>query len=194
MRDTPPPPPLPPPSGGTGLTAGTPETPEGLLARLAALGIEAPTVRHPPLFTVEQSKALRGDLPGGHSKNLFLRPVKGGGPHLLVVLEEDRTVSVNALARRLGAGRVSFADAPALMAHLGVEPGAVTPFGLVNAVPGAVRVAIDRALTDGFERVHFHPLTNAATTAIRPADLLRFLRHLGHAPEILDLDHDPAAG
>jgi len=163
-----------------------PETPEGLLARLAGLGIETRTVRHPPLFTVEQSKALRGELPGGHSKNLFLRPAKGEGPFLLVVLEEDRKVSVNALARALGAGRVSFADAAALMAQLGVEPGAVTPFGMVNAEPGAVRIAIDRALAEAPGLVHFHPLTNAATTAIRPADLIRFLRHLGHAPEIFD--------
>jgi Ala-tRNA(Pro) deacylase len=160
------------------------ETQEGLLARLAALGIEARTVSHPPVFTVEQSKALRPDLPGGHSKNLFLRPAKGEGAFLLAVLEEDRRVSVNALARAIGAPKVSFADAAALLHHLGVEPGSVTPFGLVNAAPGAVRVVFDQALMEAFDWVNFHPLTNAMTTAIRPADLLRFLRHLGHAPEV----------
>lgn len=163
------------------------ETPEGLLARLAALGIEARTVSHPAVFTVEQSKALRPHLPGGHSKNLFLRPAKGEGPFLLAVLEEDRRVSVNALARAVAAPKVSFAEAEALRLHLGVEPGSVTPFGLVNAASGAVRIVFDRDLMEGFEWVNFHPLTNAMTTAIRPADLLRFLRHLGHAPEVVEV-------
>ncbi|WP_372621982.1 prolyl-tRNA synthetase associated domain-containing protein [Falsiroseomonas sp.] len=163
-----------------------PETPEALLARLDALGIAHRTVTHPPVFTVEQSKALRPDLPGGHSKNLFLKPQKGDGPFLLAVLEEDRRVSVNALGRSLGLPRVGFGSAEELMAQLGVEPGSVTPFGMVNARPGAVRVVFDRELMQGFEWVNFHPLTNAMTTAIRPADLLRFLRELGHAPELAE--------
>lgn len=163
-----------------------PETPHGLLARLDALGIEHRTVSHPPVFTVEQSKALRPDLPGGHSKNLFLKPQKSDGPFLLAVLEEDRRVSVNALARSLGTPRVGFGSAEELMAQLGVEPGSVTPFGLVNTRPGAVRPAFDRHLMTAFDWVNFHPLTNAMTTAIRPADLLRFLEGLGHAPELVD--------
>ena len=163
-----------------------PETPEGLLARLAAMGIEARTTRHPPVFTVAESQALRGQLAGGHSKNLFLKPKTG--PFLLAVLEEERQVSVNALARAAGAPRVSFGSAEELMTQLGVEPGSVTPFGLVNAAPGAVRAVFDRRLMEGFAWVNFHPLTNAATTTIRPADLLRFLRALGHAPEVLDLE------
>ncbi len=169
------------------------ETPDGLLARLAALGIEAPTHHHAPVFTVAESQALRGSLPGGHSKNLFLKPKSG--PFLLAVLEEDRQVSVNALGRAAGVGRVSFGNAEELLAQLGVIPGAVTPFGMVNAAPGAVRIVFDQKLMTAYEWVHFHPLTNAASTAIRPADLLRFLRELGHAPELLDLDAlAPAAG
>jgi Ala-tRNA(Pro) deacylase len=163
-----------------------PDTSESLLARLDALGIEHRTVSHPPVFTVEQSKALRPELPGGHSKNLFLKPVKGDGPFILAVLEEDRRVSVNALARAIGASRVAFGGAEDLMAQLGVEPGSVTPFGLVNARPGAVRPVFDRHLMEGFGWVNFHPLTNAMTTAIRPGDLLRFLRHLGHDPEVAE--------
>jgi len=169
-----------------------PETPEGLLARLAAMGIEAPTVNHPPVFTVAESRALRGRLEGGHSKNLFLQP--RSGPFLLAVLEEERQISVNALGRAAGAGRVSFGSAEALMEQLGVAPGSVTPFGLVNAAPGAVRVVFDRHLMEDYAWVNFHPLTNAATTTIRPGDLLRFLRSLGHAPEILDLDAAGLAG
>lgn len=163
-----------------------PETPEGLLARLDAMGIEARTTHHPPVFTVAESQALRGRLEGGHSKNLFLKPKTG--PFLLAVLEEERQVGVNALVRAAGAPRASFGSAEDLMAQLGVAPGSVTPFGMVNARPGAVRVVFDRHLMEDFAWVNFHPLTNTATTTIRPADLLRFLRALGHAPEVLDLD------
>jgi Ala-tRNA(Pro) deacylase len=138
------------------------------------------------VFTVEQSRALRPEMPGGHAKSLFLVPRKAPGASLLIVLEESRTVSVNALARAVGAPRVSFGGTAELMAQLGVEPGSVTPFGLVNAGPGAVRVAFDRALMENHDWVHFHPLTNTMTTAIRPADLLRFLRHLGHEPQLFD--------
>jgi Ala-tRNA(Pro) deacylase len=163
------------------------ETPASLLARLEALGIEARTVRHAAVFTVEQSKALRPDLPGGHVKNLFLKPERAPGPFLLAVIEEDRPVKVNALVRSLGAPRSVFADAESLRAQLGVEPGSVTPFGMVNAAPGAVRVVFDRQLMQGFEWINVHPLTNTMTTAIRPSDLLRLLRDLGHAPELVDL-------
>lgn len=163
------------------------ETPESLLARLAAAGIEARTVTHPPVFTVEESKALRPALPGGHVKNLFLKPEKAPGPYLLAVLEEDRQVKVNALVRGLGLPRSVFAEAEALRAQLGVEPGSVTPLGLVNAAPGAVRAVFDRHLMEDFDWINVHPLTNRMTTAIRPDALLRFLRDLGHAPELIDL-------
>lgn len=167
------------------------QTPDDLLRRLAALGIETRTVRHAPVFTVAESQALRlnlpRDTPSGHVRNLFLKPEKLPGPFLLAVLEEDRLVRVNALVRSLGAPRSVFADADSLRAQLGVEPGSVTPFGLVNAVPGAVRAVFDRALIEGFDWISIHPLTNTMTTAIRPPDLLRFLRNLGHAPELVDL-------
>jgi Ala-tRNA(Pro) deacylase len=166
-----------------------PRSPAELLALLAGLGIAAETVEHPPLFTVAESKALRGALPGAHAKNLFLRP-KQPGPYLLVVLEEDRQVSINALLRALGMPRGRFATAGELWAELGVRPGSVTPFGMVNAQPGRVRIAIDATLMEA-GRVHFHPLVNTATTTLAPAGLWRFLEALGHAPERLAL---PAAG
>lgn len=162
------------------------ETPEGLLARLEAAGIAARTVRHAAVFTVAESQALRGELPGAHSKNLFLREGKTG-QLCLAVLEEARQVSVNALARAAGWGKVSMADAAALQETLGVTPGSVTPFGLVNARPGQVRVALDAALTESDGLVWFHPLVNTASTGILPADLLRFLRSLGHEVTILQL-------
>lgn len=161
---------------------------EALLARLAALGIAARTVAHPPLFTVEESRALRGDLPGAHSKNLFLRPAKGEGPFCLAVLEEGRRVSVNALARVAGWGRVAMAAPEDLRATLGVEPGSVTPFGLVHAAPGSVRLGLDRALAEASGLVWFHPLVNTASTGLTSRDFLRFLEAVGHPPHILDLD------
>ncbi|BDG70552.1 prolyl-tRNA synthetase associated domain-containing protein [Roseomonas fluvialis] len=163
------------------------ETPEGLLARLAAAGIAAETHHHPPVFTVAESRALRGSLPGGHTKNLFLRPAKGEGPFLLATLEEERQVSVNALARLAEAGKVTMASAEELVATLGVPPGSVTPLGLVNAAPGAVRFVMDRHLLEGFDRIWVHPLTNAASTGMAPGDLLRFLAGCGHEARLLDL-------
>lgn len=165
-----------------------PETPEGLLARLDAAGIPAETRRHPPVFTVAESRDLRGELPGGHTKNLFLRPAKGEGPYLLATLEEERQVSINALGRLAGAGKVSMASAEELQAVLGVPPGSVTPFGLVNAAPGAVRFVMDRHLAEGFDRIWVHPLTNASSTGLAPGDLLRFLAGLGHPATLLDFD------
>ena len=164
-----------------------PESPEGLLARLAAAGIAAETRHHPPVFTVAESQDLRGELPGGHTKNLFLKPAKGDGPFLLATLKEDRQVSINALARLAGGGKVSMASAEDLVATLGVTPGSVTPFGLVNAAPGSVRFVMDRSLAEGFDRIWVHPLTNAASTGLAPADLLRFLGGFGHEVMLLDL-------
>lgn len=186
----------------TAPTAAAPAAPpydaEALLAALTRAGVAARTVRHPPLRTVAESKALRGDLgPGTHVKNLFLRrdpksvAADGGPPFLLAVLGEDRALSVNALARRLGAGRVSMAGEADLWRVLGVRPGAVTPLGLFNARPGEVRAAFDAAALAGPGPVHVHPLTNEATTALDPADLLRLLRGLGHAVEVVDLDAAP---
>ncbi len=167
------------------------ETPETLLARLTALGIAARTTQHAAAFTVAESQALRGQLPGGHAKNLFLKPKTGA--FLLAVVQEDRQVSVNALGRVARVGRVSFGTAEDLLAQLGVTPGSVTPFGLVNAAPGAVQVVFDRGLMQDHEWVNFHPLVNTATTTLRPADLLRFLESLGHRPVLLDLDSAPGA-
>ena len=164
--------------------AAPPTTPEQLLARLGELGIACRTVSHPPVFTVEEAKALRGSLPGGHVKNLFLRDKKGA--MWLVVAEEDRRIDLKALAARIGAGKVSFASAERLMAHLGVVPGAVTPFGLINDRGQEVRVVIDAGLL-AHDPVNVHPLTNDRTTAIAPQDLLRFIAACGHQAQVMEL-------
>jgi Ala-tRNA(Pro) deacylase len=168
-----------------------PMTPEALLARLAAEGIAARTVEHPPLFTVEDSKSLRGELPGGHTKNLFLRNKKG--QMWLVTSLEDRPLDLKKLGELLGAGRLSFGSAERLMRHLGVLPGAVTPLAVVNDTGGAVTLVLDAGLLEA-DPVNVHPLTNARTTALAPGDLVRFLEGAGHAPQVVDLGRAERTG
>jgi Ala-tRNA(Pro) deacylase len=159
-------------------------TPEDLFARLEALGIAYTTHEHPPLFTVDQSKAIRGELPGAHCKNLFLRDKKGR--MWLVVTFEDRAIDLKALGLVLGGVRLSFGSADRLMRVLGVTPGAVTPFALINDGNHLVTVILDREMLQS-DLLNYHPLSNAMTTAVTPADLLSFIRDCGHEPEVRDL-------
>ena len=161
---------------------------EELFRRLDALDIETVSHRHPPLFTVEESKALRGDLPGGHTKSLFLKDKKG--PLYLVVVLEDRRVDLKWLRTALGARNLSFGRPELLGEVLGVSPGAVTPFALIHDTEGRISVVLDRAML-AHDPLNYHPLDNRATTAIAPADLLRFIRSCGHTPRIVDFDADP---
>jgi Ala-tRNA(Pro) deacylase len=159
-----------------------PVTPEQLFAALDALGIAHPTVKHPPLFTVEQSRALRGQIAGGHTKNLFLRDKKNA--LYLVVAEENAEIELKSLHRRLGAsGRFSFGSADLLREVLGVAPGAVTPFGAINDTDGRVVVVLDSALME-HDLINCHPLVNTMTTSIKRNDLLKFLESTGHSPRI----------
>jgi len=160
-------------------------TPEDLMARLEALGIETETHSHPPLFTVEDSKALRGELPGGHCKSLFLKDKKG--TLFLVVTLEDRTVDLKWLRGRLGVKTLSFGRPELLMEVLGVIPGAVTPFAVINDTQARVAVHLDRAMLNRAP-LNYHPLTNEATTAIAPSDLVAFLEASGHPPRVIDFD------
>jgi len=165
--------------------ASLPTSPEALLQRLDALGIATRTVEHAPVFTVEEAKALRGTLPGGHIKNLFLRNKKE--EMWLVVVEEDRRIDLKALGEKLGAGKLSFGSPDRLMRHLGVLPGAVTPFAVINDKERAVRLVFDQALL-GFDPLNCHPLVNTRTTALSPAGLVKFLEAEGHPPLLLDFD------
>lgn len=169
----------------TGAAARPPATPDDLFARLDALGIAAATTEHEAVFTVEESRHLRGLIPGGHVKNLFLRNKKGR--QWLVVCEEERAVDLKALGTLLGAGRLSFGSPERLRAALGVEPGSVTPFAVINDPDGAVETVIDAHLMS-FETINAHPLVNTMTTSIARDDLLRFMEACGHTPRILDLD------
>lgn len=159
-------------------------TPEELLVRLAALGLRAPTIRHRPVFTVEESKRERGQLPGGHCKSLFLRDRKER--MFLVVALEDRRIDLKKLSDVIGAGRLSFGSADRLMRVLGVIPGSVTPFALINDRQRQVDVVLDADMMK-LDPLHYHPLSNDMTTAIAPGDLLAFIAACGHQPRILDL-------
>jgi Ala-tRNA(Pro) deacylase len=159
-----------------------------LFACLNHLGIKTTTTEHPPLFTVEQSRLLRGDIPGGHTKNLFLKDKKNGV--FLAVVAEDAEIDMKSLHRRIGSGRLSFGRPELLMELLGVLPGAVTPFGVINDVAGRVSVILEKGLMR-HERLNFHPLDNTATMTIRRDDLIAFLRHTGHEPRIMPLTDGP---
>ena len=159
-----------------------PKTPDELFAALDGLGIAHTTVKHPPLFTVEQSRTLRGQVPGGHTKNLFLRDKKGA--LYLVVALEDAEIALKGLHRLLGAtGRFSFGSADLLREVLGVAPGSVTPFAVINDTEGRVTVVLDAAMME-HALLNYHPLLNTMTTSIGRDDLVRFLDWTGHPPRI----------
>lgn len=160
----------------------------GLFTRLRRLGIAFENREHAPLRTVEESRALRGSIPGAHVKNLFLRDKKRR--FFLVTVGEERKVDLKELRHVIGArGNLSFGDRDALRERLGVAPGAVTPFAVANDPGNRVTMVLERALA-GAGRVSAHPLRNDMTTTVAAADLLRFLEAEGHPPLLVDL---PAA-
>jgi Ala-tRNA(Pro) deacylase len=169
-----------------------PATPADLTAALARLGIAVTTVEHAAVFTVAEARALRGAIPGAHTKNLFLVDKKGA--LFLVTAEEEAAIDLKRLHRLIGAsGRLSFGKPELLMAALGVPPGAVTPFAAINDLERRVSVVLDAALLAA-GAVNAHPLVNTATTTIAAPDLLVFLRSTGHEPQILALAGAPSVG
>jgi Ala-tRNA(Pro) deacylase len=159
-----------------------PYSPAELFAYLDNLGIAHATVTHPPVFTVEEGRDLRGTIPGGHTKNLFLRDKKGV-PYL-VVAGEAAAIELRALHRVLGAtGRFSFGSAELMHELLGVTPGSVTPFAVINDSARRVTVVLDAALM-AHAVLNFHPLVNTGTTTISRDGLLKFLDATGHPPRI----------
>ncbi|AXS38799.1 prolyl-tRNA synthetase associated domain-containing protein [Breoghania sp. L-A4] len=154
-----------------------------LMQRFDALGIATSTLEHPPVFTVEESSGLERDLPGGHTKNLFLKDKKGG--LFLVVTLNDARVDLKTIHEKIGAhGRVTFGKPELLMEVLGVKPGSVTPFALINDTGQQVTAIFDAAMM-AHEVLNYHPLSNDATTSIARDDLLRFARSCGHEPRIV---------
>ena len=161
-----------------------PATRKDLLDRLASLGIGSTTLDHPAVFTVAESTEVEKQLPGGHTKNLFLKCKKGN--IYLVVALNDAAIDLKSLHKRIDAGRLSFGSAGLLEELLGVKPGSVTPFALINDTRQRVTVILDEMMMR-HDFLNYHPLENTATTNIARDDLLRFIRSTGHEPEVMTL-------
>lgn len=157
-----------------------------LFERLASIGIAAPTVPYPAHETVEEGKRLRGDMAGTFTKNLLLRDKKGR--LFLFSIHEDRALDLKTLHHHVGAnGRLGFAPAEHMVELLGVQPGALTPLGLINDTAGVITAIVHACLLDA-EQVNFHPLVNTESTGLRPADLLSFIRSCDREPLLVDFD------
>lgn len=169
------------------MTATRAATREELLTLFERLGLSVATFEHEAVFTVAQSEGVKDHMPGGHTKNLFLKDKKGA-LILISALAETR-IALKHLHKALGCGRLSFGSAALLEETLGVTPGSVTAFALINDRQGRVRFIIDAALI-AHDPINFHPLENTATTAISPDDFMIFARACGHEPEVFDFSED----
>lgn len=161
-----------------------PTSPEALMERLTALGIPFTLYEHAAVFTVEESKKIDGLIPGCHTRNMFLKDKKGG--MALVTLRHDTKVDLNKLAALIGLGRVSFGSPERLWDHLGVRPGSVTPFAIVNDVGHEVTLVLEEGMMRE-EIVNYHPLINTMTIGLTPDKLLEFLTKINVVPRIIDL-------
>ena len=160
-----------------------PTTPESLIGKLESLNVVFTSHHHPPLRTVEDSKGYRGNMPGMHVKNLYLRDKKKR--NYLIVAEEDRVIDLKSLHTIIGSDRLSFGSADRLFEMLGVRPGAVSPFTLINDPEHQVSLSIDAELMMA-ERLYFHPLVNDMTLGVTPEGLSRFLAATGHQPQLIN--------
>jgi Ala-tRNA(Pro) deacylase len=161
-----------------------PATRADLLAKLGSLGIKTETRDHAAVFTVEEAQHLRGEIPGGHCKNLFLKD-KNDELWLVVCLEDAR-IDLKTLPEKIGSGRISFGKPELLREVLGIEPGSVTPFAVINDTSARVKVILDATMM-GEPLLNYHPLENTATTSIASADLVAFLTALNHPPRIVQV-------
>jgi Ala-tRNA(Pro) deacylase len=161
-----------------------PASREDLFTLLSASGIAVSTRDHPAVFTVAESTHIHDEIPGGHTKNLFLKDKKGA--IFLVVALHDAQIDLKTIHQKIGAqGRVSFGKPDLLMEVLGVQPGSVTPFALINDREGRrVTVVFDAAMME-VDPLNFHPLENTATTTIASEGLIAFARACGHEPRIV---------
>ena len=155
-----------------------------LYADLQALSIPYDVVEHPAVFTVEESRAVDGDIPGAHTKNLFLKDA--GGRFWLVTVPAALRADLKALPAAMGAKRVSFGKGEDMERLIGVTPGSVTPLAAIADADGAVTIVLDASLAAA-DRVNCHPLRNTATLGLSGADLVRALTHWGHPPVIIDV-------
>ena len=154
-----------------------------LLALFDSIGVVAETLDHPAVFTVGEGEDIKAVRPGAHTKNLFLKDARE--QLWLISAEGHATIDLKRLHLVIGSGRLSFGKQELMMATLGVSPGSVTAFGLINDVDHRVRFVLDRTLAQA-ELVNFHPLTNTATTTVSGEGFRRFLAALGVTPLVVD--------
>lgn len=164
-------------------SAPLPTSPEQLMARLKDLGIEFDLHHHEAVYTVAEAEAVDRDITGTHCRNLFLRDKKKN--NFLVVLPNDTEVDIKKLQPLIGADRLSFGSADRLWEYLGVRPGSVCPYSIINDTQNQVTIFLDQTMMQS-ARVNYHPLLNTMTIGTAPADLLKFIESTGHTPHIVD--------
>jgi Ala-tRNA(Pro) deacylase len=152
---------------------------------LESLSIRFEYHEHPPLATIEDAKIHWKDYNSGRCKNIFFRNHKGDR-HYLVILEHLRQLNIHDLERRLKQGKLSFASDLRLKKYLGVEPGSVSPFGLINDTEHHVHLFIDEKLNES-DRLAFHPNINTASLVISKTDFIKFLHYTGNTFEFIRL-------
>ncbi|HVZ28931.1 MAG TPA: prolyl-tRNA synthetase associated domain-containing protein [Asticcacaulis sp.] len=165
------------------MTASTPYTPEKLLEALDDLGLKTSTLQHEAVFRVGEGEGIKDQLPGAHTKNLFLKDDKG--KLWLISAEQSARINLKALPKLIGSGRLSFGSEDRLMAALGVTPGSVTALALVNDPDHMVEFILDKTLAEA-DIVNFHPLTNTATTSLTQTDFRKFLESLNRKWRVVD--------
>lgn len=165
-----------------------PTPPQALFRVLEGLGISYRLYHHQPVFTVAESLDIERDMPGAHCRNLFVRDKKE--TMFLVVARNETLIDLKKLSGLLDCGRLSFGSSDRLWRHLGVRPGSVCPFSIINDKDSAVTIVLDKTMLD-YDIVNYHPMENHMTIGLSPDDLVKFIKNTGHEPLILDLS--PAA-
>ena len=155
-----------------------------LFDHLKALKIETKTYKHLPVFTVAEAKIQCGHIAGCHCKNLFLKDKKGS--LFLIVTKDNQSLDLKELRKKIGSNHLSFGKPDLLRDTLGIEPGSVSPFALINDNKNQINLILDMKMMQN-KLLNFHPLTNSLTTSISPNDLLIFIKDTGHVPSILEL-------
>ena len=149
-------------------------------------GFEYFLEEHAPLFTVEDSKSLRGQIEGAHSKNLFLKDAKAN--FFLISIEESASIDLKKTMQQIQSKKLSFAKPEYLQDILGTEPGSVSPFALLNDTKKQVKFYLDRSFLDS-ETVNFHPLINTATVNISPQNLIELIEKYHNPVNYIDLEN-----
>ena len=161
-----------------------PTPPQALMEYLGTLGITFDLHHHRAVFTVAESEAVDAAIPGTHCRNLFLRDKKKN--NFLVVLQNATEVDIKKLPALIGSDRLSFGSAERLWEYLGVRPGSVCPYSIMNDTGMNVKICLDKSMMET-DIVNYHPMVNTMTVSVKPADLIRFIESTGHTPHIIDL-------